>query len=105
VGEAITRNLVRHGDRCLALAVGKTHAHLLVEVPDDWDAAKKLASRVKQASSRAVGTEIPGVIWSRGGAYIRIENKQHQKKVFHYILNHATKENAWVWEFRNRSQS
>ena len=105
IGEAITRSLAHHDDRSLALAVGKTHAPLLVEVPDDWDAAKKVASRLKQASSRAVGTEIPGVVWSRGGAYIRIENQQHQKKVFHYIENHATKENAWVWEFRNSSQS
>jgi REP element-mobilizing transposase RayT len=100
IGMEMLRNLKKHDNRCLALAVGKTHAHLLVECGNTWDTVKKLASRIKQTSSRAVGSRLPGVIWSRGGSYNVVKDKEHHTKVYHYILNHGRKENAWTWNFR-----
>jgi REP element-mobilizing transposase RayT len=105
VGDGMLQSIRRHNDRCLAIAVGKTHTHLLVECVNARDAIKRLTSRLKQASSRATAEQVPGRIWARGATYIPIDEQAHQQAVFRYILNHAPKEHAWVWNFRSSRET
>ena len=101
VGMAMLRSLQLHDNRCLAMAVAKTHAHLLLECVNSRIEIKKLASRLKQVSSRSVNGMLPGVLWARGGDYNPAEDKNYQQKVYYYILNHGKKEKTWVWNFRD----
>jgi REP element-mobilizing transposase RayT len=84
----------------LALAVCGDHAHLLVELPDDYQKAKRWMGRLKQRSSHAVGEALTGKLWAKGGKSIRIKNQAHQQQVFHYILRHYD-QGGWVWSFRD----
>ena len=99
IGEAMLAKLRKMNLRCLTLAVSPSHAHILVECEDDYQAAQRVASKLKQASSYAVRDTFPGKIWARLGKPIPIRDRQHHQKVFHYILNHARKEGAWTWKF------
>ena len=102
VGEALRRAAEFAERRCLTVAVGPSHGHLLIECEDRLDEAKKLAGRLKRVSSILVRETLPGRIWADGGKPIRIRNREHQLSVFEYILDHAEKEGAWTWRFDGR---
>lgn len=99
LGETVLAAITRAELRCLAVAVGASHSHLLVECQDDYMVARRLSGRLKQVSSFAVRDFLPGKIWAKGGKPIRIKDQRHQQQVFFYILEHAEKEDAWVWRF------
>ncbi|MGD9127804.1 MAG: hypothetical protein PVH19_10555, partial [Planctomycetia bacterium] len=99
LGEAMVDVMNRAKLRFLAVAVGVSHAHVLVECKDDYMTARRLASSLKQVSSFAVRDSLPGKVWAKGGKPIRIKDQKHQQQVFYYILEHAQKEGAWVWRF------
>lgn len=99
LGEAILDTIQRVKRRCLAIAVGASHAHLLVECEDDYKVVRRLSACLKQVSSFAVREVLQGRVWATGGKPIRIHNQEHQQQVFFYILEHAQKEGAWVWRF------
>ncbi len=100
VGLTLRRKLQRQRHEALAISVGPTHAHLLAELPESYQAALTLSASWKQASSHAVRDELPGRVWAEGGKPIPIRNHAHQREVFDYIVDHARKEGAWVWTFR-----
>ncbi|MEM6458805.1 MAG: hypothetical protein AAF710_05370 [Planctomycetota bacterium] len=84
--------------QCLCLAVGPSHAHMLLRGPADFDETRKIVGRLKQAASHAVRSDLPGRIWADGGKPIPIRDREHQLRVFRYILKHEN-EGAWVWRF------
>ncbi|MCE9529856.1 MAG: transposase, partial [Planctomycetes bacterium] len=95
-GEAIIEKLTKKKFRVLAVAVSTTHAHMLVELPTDIRKVRAIAGQCKTASSHAIRDQIPGRVWAGGGKPIRIDDPEHQRNVFYYILN---QENAWIWRF------
>jgi len=98
VGWAIIGKLRKKSLRVLAIAVAGTHSHMLAELPIDAKAARFIVGECKTVSSHAVRNEIPGQVWARGGKFIRIDNVEHQRNTYHYILNQA---DAWIWKFRS----
>ena len=97
IGEGLLRGAELADVRCIAYAVSFTHAHLLVEIADDLSVVRKLVGRLKRNASRSVHTLLPGRIWADGGNYVRIRDRSHQLRVFHYIAEHEGKEDAWIW--------
>jgi len=100
LGDALKRKLKKLEVQALIVSVGPTHAHLLVCLPDDDQQAKRVSDQLKQASSHAVRDAMPGRVWAAGGKPIRVKSRAHQVAVYKYILDHAQKEGAWVWSFR-----
>ncbi|MBT3279790.1 MAG: hypothetical protein HN909_03110 [Phycisphaerales bacterium] len=99
MGNAMLATLQKANLRCIAIAVAKTHCHILVECEDDRDVAKRLTSRLKQTASFAVRNQQPGRLWANGCKAIRARDQNHQRHIFRYILNHSQKEGAWVWQY------
>ena len=99
VGEALLNAIRGTERRCLTVAVGPSHSHVLIEADDNLSAAKALTGRLKRVSSYALRDRLPGQIWAQRGKPIRIRDREHQLNVFNYILDHAEKEGAWTWRF------
>ena len=102
MGVAITRHFLDEGYRVLTVAVGKVHAHGLVELPEDLRRVKAIVGNAKRKSSRAVKKELPGNVWAAGGTYKRVQTSGHLEGAFGYILYDQGPE-AWTWSFRDRS--
>jgi len=101
IGQALYRKARRSGRDLLCVSVSKTHAHLLICLPDEYDGANRFTGQLKQYASHQARSRLPGRIWGRGGKPIRIRDQSHQHNTFQYIIDHAQKENAWVWTFRD----
>ena len=98
IGEALLQKTDAIGARVLCVTVSRTHAHLLIELPADADGVNREAGRLKQFASHRVRDAVPGALWAKSGEPIRIRDRRHQHRVYRYILDHARKENAWVWK-------
>ncbi|QNN20740.1 hypothetical protein HED60_00150 [Planctomycetales bacterium ZRK34] len=96
VGGAVRNKCDKSNRRVLAISVDATHVHALVQLPDDYEVVRRFAAGLKQASSHAVREVLPGRVWAGGGKPIRIRDRSHHRRVFAYILEHAS-EGAWVW--------
>jgi hypothetical protein len=95
-GQAILVKLNKEEYRVLALSVSATHSHWLAELPDDYADMKQIVGLCKSQSSHSIRDELPGRIWSGGGSFKRIKDRQHQLNTYHYILG---QEDAWIWDF------
>lgn len=104
VGQRIVDKAEEQGYRLLVLSVAVTHVHALVELPDDYKLAKRVAGSWKQASSHAVRQTLPGRVWAEGGVPIDVRSRPHQTHLYQYILDHAAREGAWVWQWRNEGR-
>ena len=102
VGRAIVRFLLDLKLRVLVVAVGKVHAHAVVEIVDDLREVKRVMGEAKRFASRSVTDSIPGRLWSTGGKFVRIENDGHLKSAYEYDLYDQGRW-AWTWSFRDRS--
>jgi len=102
IGKAVLDKCGKQGHRVLALAVDARHVHLLVELPDDRKAVKRVVGSWKQKASHAVRDRMPGTIWSKSCDPIRINDREHHECAFGYILDHA-RQGAWVWSFRDEN--
>ncbi|XAM00875.1 hypothetical protein OT109_05710 [Phycisphaeraceae bacterium D3-23] len=80
----------------MAVSVNATHTHLLIELPEGYDAAKKTSGQLKQAASHAVGAALPSQVWAAGGKPIEVNDSEHHRRVYHYILRHRC-EGDWTW--------
>ena len=100
IGQAMLATLRRLDTRVLALAVSGMHAHVVIECLDDRAAAKRVAGKLKQASSHAVRKTMPGRIWADGGSFIRVHDRAHQIELRRYLLDHA-RQGAWTWSYEN----
>lgn len=99
VGAAIVQWLQGAGYRLVALAVSGLHAHLLVELPCEAEEQRRIIGACKNAASRAVRREMPGAIWSRGGAFRPIWDDEHQQNTYSYILGDQG-DGAWTWRWK-----
>lgn len=104
IGAAIARYFADEGHRLLALSVGTTHAHLLVELPEDLGLARQIVGRCKNFASRAVRSELPGKVWGEGGNYQEVLSQEYQRTVFRYITE-KQEPGAWLWSFRSAESS
>lgn len=102
IGRAILAWFVGCEHRVLAVAVGKVHAHALVELPNYLPKIREIVGHAKRKSSRAVKDVLPGSIWGEGGKYKLVDSKSHQKNVFEYIL-YKQGPDAWTWSFKDKS--
>ena|ERR1022692_4417093 len=96
VGRAIVAKLTKGNYRILALSVSTTHSHMLVELPDGLEEARRIVGQCKSASSHAIRAELPGRVWAFRGSCKRIKEREHHSNVYGYILN---QKDAWIWDF------
>ena len=99
IGTAFVDKLDAMGYRCLCAAVGRTHAHCLVELPKDIATVKKEVGKAKQAASLAVGDVLPGQIWAEGGKFKPVTTRSHLNRSYRYILEEQEPD-AWTWSYR-----
>jgi len=96
IGRKIVSFLRQERHRVIAVAVGRVHAHVLLNLPDDMRVVRDVFGEVKRWSSRAVSQTIPGSIWSAGGAFKPIADRSHLHNVYGYILYDQGR-GAWTW--------
>src|SRR3954465_4220054 len=102
VGRAIVEFLRDLKVRVLVVAVGKVHAHSVVELPVGLREVKRIIGEAKRFSSCRVTHSIPGTLWSAGGKFVPIENDNHLKAAYEYDL-YDQGPWAWTWSFRDWS--
>lgn len=98
VGNALWDRIEERGHRILVLAVARTHAHFLAELPIEHKAMKHEVGEAKRVSSLAVTLEHPGGVWAREGDYNRVKTEQYHRQVYGYILG---QEGAWIRTFKD----
>jgi len=96
---AIMEKLKANGHPVLIVAVGAYHVHLLVELSDDPATVKSIIGNCKRASSHTIRDVLPGRVWAHGGKFDRVEDEEHHRNVYGYILDHI-EEGAYVWSYR-----
>ena len=102
IGRALVEFFLGERRRVLVCAVGKVHAHGVVELPDDIGEVRRIVGEAKRFASRRVTDSMPGALWSSGGTFVRIENAAHLKEAYDYDL-YRQGPGAWTWSFRDRS--
>lgn len=96
---AFVRTLRNDGWRVLAASCSDKHLHALVELPASRTKTNLIVGNAKRLASRTVKDQMPGSIWSEGGSYKPIANRNHQIETFHYILERQ-EIGAKVWRFK-----
>jgi len=96
----VAREFVRVCDsmpvRALALSVAATHVHLLAGLPRLFDFDRKLVGACKTLSSRAIRSDLPGAVCSRGHTVVPIADRRHQLATFRYISQRQER-SASLW--------
>jgi hypothetical protein len=98
VGEAILAKLLKLELRVLAVSVAGMHSHLLVELPDNPITIRHLIGQCKSVSSHAIRERLPGRVWAYGGGFKPVDDPEHQRNVYTYILNQS---DAWTWTYKD----
>lgn len=99
LGHALREAFEARSSRVLAMAVCATHVHVLAELPNDMDAAKRIVHACKGAASAGVRRLLPGRIWAAGGKLKPVRDREHQRRVYRYILDQQN--DGWTWSFRD----
>ncbi|MBI2808277.1 MAG: hypothetical protein HYX68_25095 [Planctomycetes bacterium] len=101
IGRAIIADLQKRDCRVLAIAIASTHVHILCELPEAPAEYRDIVGRCKTAACYAVREQKPGRLWGRNATYKPINDEQHHKNTFRYIL---AQEDAWTWSFKEGLQ-
>lgn len=96
IGRAIVASLRAMTYEPLCVAVSKVHAHLLVELADDYGLVKRVAGKAKHDASCAVTHLLPGRVWADGGTFRTIRDAAHLRNAEGYILFDQGP-HAWTW--------
>jgi hypothetical protein len=104
VGRALVEFFLDLRLRVLVVAVGKVHAHAVVELAEDLRAVKRLVGEAKRFSSTRVTHPIPGPLWSAGGKFVPVEDDDHLKAAYEYDFYDQGRW-AWTWSFRDGSKT
>ncbi len=96
IGRFFLTKLLKTGSSVRCLSAGSTHVHLLfdsvaIDVVEELGRAKQFAS-LKYTGRR-------GRFWGRGAKIIVVDDVDHARRVWRYILDHAVKEGAWTWRY------
>jgi hypothetical protein len=102
VGRALVEFFRAAEHRLLGLAVGKVHAHGVVELPDHLARVKWIIGQAKRKSSRSVKDVLPGSVWAAGGTYKAVDDRGHLLNAYEYVLYEQGPE-AWTWSFRDKT--
>lgn len=97
VGLALIAKLSKLDHRLLAVSVSGMHAHLVVELPDDVKAIRKVLGECKTVASHAIRNVLPGRVWGRDGDYEPLDDARHHLEGYRYVLK---QHGAWVWSFK-----
>jgi hypothetical protein len=103
IGRAILDYLLSIEMRVIAIAVGKVHTHIVVELVDDIRLVKHLIGQAKRTSSRAVRQQLPGAVWSAGGTYKPVDAKSHLNRSHDYVI-YDQGPDAWTWSIKDGSK-
>jgi len=103
VGNAFLETFKFLNTPVLAIAVHATHVHLQVQF-DPKQVRIYCGKAKKNAWYRLREQGWQGKVWAKRGKYQLIQDYQHQKNTYAYILKH-TQENAWVWKWNKKGGS
>jgi REP element-mobilizing transposase RayT len=96
VGGAIVEFLQGEGWKVVAVSVGGTHAHLLVELPSGFREVRQVIGECKRYSSRSARSEMPGKVWGEGGSFKEVRDRGHLVNTWMYVAR-GQEGDAWVW--------
>lgn len=99
-GLAFLARLRKLGYRVLAISVSGAHLHALVELPDHRPAIRSIIGRCKRDATEAMRPKLSGKVWSQGGEFKRVRDKEHQENAYGYILTRQGAD-AWTWSYRD----
>ena len=102
IGRTIVQFFLDSRIPILAYSGDEIHAHFLVEVGDNLAILRKMVGDAKRKSSRAVKDQLPGTVWSAGEEPTPVDDPEHQKNSYEYIL-YKQGPDAWTWSFRDGS--
>jgi hypothetical protein len=98
VGTAVRDRLFELEIRVLAIAVAERHVHVQMRAP--FGTAKRYAGFAKRHAWHVVRNDgWTGKLWAKGSKPVPIRTRNHQLRVFRYILRHRC-QGAWVWHWR-----
>jgi len=103
VGGAVRDKLGERGAFVLCLAVSSQHVHLLAKLPRGAEPRIVMGLAKKHAAFEIKGRGWDGKLWGRRGKELRVRGREHQLRVYGYILAHA-KQGAWVWHWRMKDE-
>jgi hypothetical protein len=72
--------------KVLAIAVGRVHTHVIVELPRERAKVKWIVGQAKRKASRAVKKWLPGSVWAAGGEYKIVKDKEHLINAVEYVI-------------------
>lgn len=84
------------GCRATAIAIDHKHAHLLVALPDDPAAIRKIIGDAKRIASKSIRSQMPGRVWASGGKFEPVDDESHYANTRSYIL-HKQGPGAFAW--------
>jgi hypothetical protein len=102
IGKTLIAELQARGHDVLCVAVTKTHAHFLVELPDNILRIKAIVGDAKRRASRSVKDNLPGTVWAAGGTFKPVQSREHLFAAFEYIL-YDQGPDAFTWSCRDNS--
>jgi hypothetical protein len=102
IGRTIVQFFLDSRIPILAYSGDEIHAHFLVEVGDNLVIIRKIVGDAKRKSSRVVKDQLPGTVWSAGEEPTPVDDPEHQKNSYEYIL-YKQGPDAWTWSFRDGS--
>ena len=99
-GLAFVARLRKEGCPVLALAVADKHLHGLAEMPDDVPLIRQIVGRCKCCATDAIKDHLTGRLWSEGGEFRPVDDRDHEHNVYGYILIRQGAD-AWTWSYRD----
>jgi REP element-mobilizing transposase RayT len=93
VGRSLWQRAEELGHRMRTIAVSFTHAHMLVEMPDDKKKMKTAMGECKRTASFNVSENYESTLWAKLGDFNRVETQDYWENCHHYILG---QEQSWI---------
>ena len=98
VGKALRERLEGLGAIVVAVSVSSRHVHVLAKMP--FDCPRQWVGLAKKHAWYELRDrhQWNGKLWGKRGKYIPVRDREHQLRVYHYILEHAA-HGAWIWKW------
>lgn len=99
-GQALIDKLVEKNVLVVAVSVDSTHFHVLAKF-EEGDPRMKMGLAKKNASIILKSHGIPDGTWAIRSKAGPVRTREHQLRVYDYILNHSRKTDAWTWRLKD----
>lgn len=103
VGRALVTSLKSMTYHPACVAVASVHAHVLVQLTNDYDLIKRVGGKAKLDASRAISGSLQGEVWAAGGTLRMIKDDRHRQNVYDYIL-YEQRSGTWTWSMEDTSE-